>query len=228
MSLAGVIFDFDGVLADSEPRHLRAFQAALAPRGVQLATTEYYSRYLGFNDEGVFRAVALDQGWTLNDADLEELIRIKAERLDALVGQGETLFPGAANCVRHLATSVPIAIASGALASEIEAILAATSLRQHFSAIVASGDTPRSKPSPDPYLLAVELLRPFAIAAGHDPHGCFVAIEDSRWGIESALGAGLRCIGVAQTYPADELGIAHAVVATIGEVELDLIRRLCA
>lgn len=228
MSLAGVVFDFDGVLADSEPRHLRAFRAALAPRGVQLATAEYYGRYLGFNDEGVFRAVARDQGWALSDEDLAELIRVKGERLDALVGQGDTLFPGAADCVRRIAADIPIAIASGALASEIEAILATTGLRHHFSAVVASGDTPRSKPAPDPYLRAVELLRPFATAAGNDPHGCFVAIEDSRWGIESALGAGLRCIGVAQTYPADELQVAHAVVATISEIELDLIRSLCA
>ena len=227
MPLAGVIFDFDGVLADSEPLHLRAYQEVLAPRGIDLAATDYYDRYLGFDDPGVFRAVAHDQGWELGEETLAELIRVKGERFDTLVGQGEGLFAGAADCVRRVAAAVPVAIASGALGPEIEALLSTTGLRHHFKAIVASGDTPRSKPAPDPYLRAVELLRPFAGGAGPDPADCFVAIEDSRWGIESALAAGLRCLGVAQTYQADTLRNAHAVVPTIGDVELDALRRLC-
>ena len=227
MPLAGVIFDFDGVLANSEPLHLRAYREVLAPRGIELATTDYYDRYLGFDDLGVFRAVAHDQEWELGEETLGELIRVKGERFDTLVGQGDPLFAGAADCVRRVAAEVPVAIASGALGPEIEALLSTTGLRHHFKAIVASGDTPRSKPAPDPYLRAVELLRPFAAAASHDPVGCFVAIEDSKWGIESALGAGLRCLGVAQTYPADTLRNAHAVVGTIGDVELDALRSLC-
>ena len=227
MPLAGVIFDFDGVLADSEPLHLRAYQEVLAPRSIALSTTDYYDRYLGFDDVGVFCAVARDQGRELSVETLGELVRVKGERFDTLVGQGEALFPGAADCIRRVAAEVPVAIASGALGPEIEALLSTTGLRHHFTAIVASGDTPRSKPAPDPYLRAVELLRPFAAAAGHGPGGCFVAIEDSKWGIESALGAGLRCVGVAQTYPADELRDAHAVVSTIGDVQLDTLRGLC-
>ena len=227
MPLAGVIVDFDGVLANSEPLHLRAYREVLAPRGVDLAATDYYDRYLGFDDLGVFRAIAHDQGWELGEETLADLIRVKGERYDMLVGQGDTLFAGAADCVRRVAAEVPVAIASGALGPEIEALLSTTGLRHHFKAIVASGDTPRSKPAPDPYLMAVALLRPFAAPAGHEQGGCFVAIEDSKWGIESALGAGLRCLGVAQTYPATTLRDAHAVVPTIGDVELDALRRLC-
>ena len=227
MPLAGVIFDFDGVLANSEPLHLRAYQEVLAPRGIELATTDYYERYLGFDDLGVFRAVAKDQEWKLSEESLGELIRLKGERFDTLVGQGDALFPGAADCVRRVAAEVPVAIASGALGPEIEALLSTTGLRRHFKAVVASGDTPRSKPAPDPYLRAVELLRPFTAASGHDAGGCFVAIEDSKWGIESALGAGLRCIAVAQTYPEDELRDAHLVVSTIGDVHVETARELC-
>ena len=227
MPLAGVIFDFDGVLADSEPLHLRAYQEVLAPRGIELAATDYYNRYLGFDDLGVFRAVARDQEWTLSEETLAELIRTKGERFDTLVGQGDALFPGAADCVRRVSAAVPVAIASGALGSEIEALLTTTGLRHHFKVVVASGDTPRSKPAPDPYRRAVELLRPFTDAAEHDAGACFVAIEDSKWGIESALGAGLHCIAVAQTYPADQLRDAHAVVSTIGEVRVETARKLC-
>ena len=226
-TLAGVIFDFDGVLADSEPLHLRAYQEVLAQRGMTLAASDYYDRYLGFDDDGVFRTVSRDQGRELDEETLAALIRVKGERFDALAGQGEGLFPGAAACIRRVAAEAPIAIASGALAPEIDTVLAAADLRRHFRAIVASGDTPRSKPAPDPYLRARELLRPHVDAAGLDPGGGFVAVEDSMWGIESALAAGLRCVGVAQTYAASRLGTAHLVVPTIADVTPATLRAAC-
>ena len=227
MTLAGVVFDFDGVLADSEPLHLRACQDVLARRGMTLAASDYYERYLGFDDVGVFRTVARDQGRELDDHALAALVRVKGERFAALAGQGDGLFPGAADCIRRVAAEAPIAIASGALAPEIDTVLAAAGLRRHFRAIVASGDSPRSKPAPDPYLRALELLRPHVVAAGLDPGGCVVAVEDSTWGVESALAAGLRCVGVAQTYAASRLATAHLVVPTIADVTPDTLRAAC-
>lgn len=227
MALSGVIFDFDGVIADSEPLHLRAFQQTLAPRRITLEPAEYYERYLGFDDAGVFRALADDGGWALTEAALAELIAMKGEYFEALVHQGAALFPGAADAVRRIADEVPIAIASGALRSEIEMLLSATDLRQYFADIVASGDTPRSKPAPDPYAKAVDLLRGSTIAAGLDPNGCFVAIEDSNWGIESARAAGLRCIGIAHTYPADMLHGADTVLPSIDCLDIDAARIVC-
>ena len=227
MPLSGVIFDFDGVLADSEPLHLRAFQHVLAPRQVALKTTDYYEQYLGFDDEGVFRAIARAGGWELTEATLAELITRKGEYFDGLVQQGAALFPGAADAVRRIASAVPTAIASGAMRSEIETLLSTTDLRRHFQVIVASGDTPRSKPAPDPYARAVDLLRQFTEAAGLDPEGCFVAVEDSNWGIESALAAGLRCIGIAQTYPADALRGAHTVLPSIDHLDIKAVRQVC-
>ena len=222
-----MIFDFDGVLADSEPLHLRAFQQALAPRQVALEKRDYYEHYLGFDDEGVFRAIARAGGWDLTEANLAELITRKGEHFDALVQQGAALFPGAADAVRRIASEVPIAIASGAMRSEIEALLSTTDLRRHFKAIVASGDTARSKPAPDPYARAVDLLRPFTETAGLDPAGCFLAVEDSNWGIESALAAGLRCIGVAQTYAADTLRGAQTVLPSISHLDIKAARQAC-
>ncbi len=227
MTLAGVIFDFDGVLADSEPLHLRAFQDVLAERGMALDAADYYDRYLGFDDDGVFRQVWRDRGLAIDEEALAGLIRVKGERFEALAGQGEALFPGAADCIRRIAAEVPVAIASGALAPEIEMVLDAAGLRGHFRAVVASGDTPRSKPAPDPYLRAIGLLRPHVTAAGLDPAGCVVAVEDSMWGIESALAAGLRCVGVAQTYPASRLDAAHVVVPTIADVTPETLRAGC-
>jgi beta-phosphoglucomutase len=95
-----------------------------------------------------------------------------------------------------------------------------------FSAIVASGDTPESKPSPAPYRLAFELLlektgRPL------NPRRC-VAIEDSRWGLESAGGAGLRCVGVTNSYAAEALEGAELVVGGLDQLTLDALDRLCS
>ena len=56
--LQAIVFDFDGVIADSEPLHLRAFQRAFADFGLTLTAGDYYSRYLGFDDAGVFAAVS--------------------------------------------------------------------------------------------------------------------------------------------------------------------------
>ena len=124
------------------------------------------------------------------------------------------------------AAAVPIAIASGALRHEIDEIVNAAGLAPLFAAIVASGDTPESKPSPAPYRLAFDRLRG---ASGRplEPWRC-VAIEDSRWGLDSARGAGLRCVGVTNSYPADALGEAELVVGGLDSLTLDMLDQLVA
>jgi HAD superfamily hydrolase (TIGR01509 family) len=209
-----VVFDFDGVLADTEPLHLAAAQAALASRGATLTREEYYDRYLGFDDEGMFRAFGERSGWTLAAEDVIGLVAEKARWFERALAQSDVLYPGAAGCVRRLA-GLPLAIASGALRPEIEAVLARSGLRNRFAAIVASGDTPRSKPAPDPYARAVELLA--------QPASRCVAIEDSRWGIQSARAAGLRCIAVTHTYPAAELGSADAIVSSLDDISRETL-----
>ena len=90
-------------------------------------------------------------------------------------------------------------------------------------AIVASGDTPQSKPSPAPYTLAFELLQ--QTHAGLTMTRC-VAIEDSQWGLESARGAGLRCVGVTNSYPAAKLTSAELVVEGLHTLTLPMLDRL--
>jgi beta-phosphoglucomutase len=225
-ALQAVIFDFDGVIADSEPLHFRAFQQTLAEDGFELSPKEYYARYLGYDDVGMFQAFGEDRGVPMDAARVAGLVTRKGHTLQALLGSGSVLFPGAIEFVRAAAGAVPIAIASGALRREIDEVIAAADVAGLFSAIVASGDTPESKPSPAPYRLAFERLQE-AAGATLDPRRC-VAIEDSRWGLESARGAGLRCVGVTNSYPADELTGAELVVSGLKELTLDAIDRLCA
>ena len=209
MNLRAIVFDFDGVIADSEPLHLRAFQQALGEQGIFLSRDEYFTRYLGYDDVGACEALSRDRDLGMDERQVAALVTLKGVKLQEMMRAGEVLFPGAADFIRAAAETVPVAIASGALRHEIEEILEAAGLRPLFTTIVASGDTPQSKPSPAPYRLAVERLG--AVAGPLEPHRC-VAIEDSRWGLESALGAGLRCVGVTNSYPAAELSGAELIV----------------
>jgi beta-phosphoglucomutase len=225
-ALQAIVFDFDGVIADSEPLHFRAFQQALAEDGLELSPKEYYSRYLGYDDVGAFQAYGEDHGLPMEAARVKELVTRKGAKLQAMLHGGSVLFPGAVEFVRAAASAVPIAIASGALRHEIDEVVEAAGVASLFTAIVASGDTPESKPSPAPYRLAFERLRQ-ATGAALEPQRC-VAIEDSRWGLESARGAGLRCVGVTNSYPADELTGAELVVSGLQTLTLDALDRLCA
>ncbi|MEQ1758292.1 MAG: HAD family phosphatase [Vicinamibacterales bacterium] len=224
-ALQAVIFDFDGVIANSEPLHLRAFQQALGDEGIVLTAEEYYSRYLGYDDVGAFRALGQDRGIEMNQSRVATLVERKGVRLQELMDAGEVLFPGAADFIRASAQAVPIAIASGALRHEIDEIVVAAGLAPLFATIVASGDTPDSKPSPAPYRLAFERLK--AVQPDLEPHRC-VAIEDSRWGLASAAGAGLRCVGVTTSYGAGELADAELIVEGLHRLTVSALDDLVA
>jgi beta-phosphoglucomutase len=217
VTVRAVVFDFDGVIANSEPLHFRAYKSVLAAEGVTLHEADYYSRYLGYDDDGAFRAIARDSGIKWSGARIAALIARKAVELEALEQDGSVLFPGAADAIRATAAIMPIAIASGALGMEIRRVLDHEALTRYFTAIVAAEDTPVSKPAPDPYERAVELI---GQAHGEmEPHAC-VAVEDSKWGLESARAAGLRTVGVAQTYPEHELTAADVIISSMSEFDI--------
>jgi beta-phosphoglucomutase len=208
--ISAVVFDFDGVLADSEALHLRAYQDVLSAEGIGLTREEYYDRYLGFDDEGVFAELGKDLGLPMDAGRIAALVARKGDAFMTLVRNGEVLYPGAVRCVERMAAAFPLGIASGALRHEIETILGQGGLASHFRFIVASGDTPRSKPAPDPYRLAARLH-------GVAPEAC-VAIEDSHAGIESARAAGLKCVAVTHTYAGRTLGSANRIVTSLDEI----------
>ena len=226
-ALQAIVFDFDGVIADSEYLHLRAYQQVLAPEGISISNEEYFERYLGYDDVGVFTALLKDKGVPLDEGRMKQLVERKGERYESLAAAGEMLFPGAADFIRTAAAAVPIAIASGALTHEIEDVLDRAGLRPLFPVIVGADQTIRSKPDPEPYQTAFTRLRSLT---GRDliPWRS-VAIEDSRWGLMSARGADLRCVAVTNTYSADELRAdAELVVAGLQALTLDALDSLCA
>ncbi len=218
MILSALILDFDGVVADTEPLHLAAFQEVLAGIGLELSADDYYAKYLGYDDRSVLRAVAADRGRPLDEERVEALFKEKAMRLAARLRTATVLFPGVAEAIRRFAAELPVAIASGALRSEIEAVLAAAGLRPSIRAIVAAGETPAGKPAPDPFAKAVSLLGVDAARA--------VAVEDSVWGVESAKAAGLTVVAVTTSYPASAFPDVALVVPGLASLTLDALRAL--
>ncbi len=218
MSVSAVVFDFDGVLANTERLHLRAIQDALAAHGRALDDREYFERYLGYGDRDVFVELARELAWAVDDAAIQSLMSLKAERYRHHLETGEALYASAAGCVRALAARFPLAIASGSLHAEIEDILAAAGLRDAFRVIVGADDVASGKPAPDPYVKAAALL-------GVAPSTA-VAVEDSRWGLESARAAGLRTIAVTTTYGPAALTMADLVVDSLDAISPAVIERL--
>ena len=224
--LQAVFFDFDGVIADSEPLHLRAYRAVLQTDGIELDKVDYYARYLGYDDVGLFEALARDRGLALAAGTIDRWIAAKSRIVEEMLSSDSVLFPGAAACVKMLAEHVPLAIASGALEPEIAIVLDHAGLRGCFKAIASASDGVRGKPAPDLYLLAMAKLREqIKMSAPPDPASC-IAIEDSHWGLEAARKAGLRCVAVTHTYPAAELGTADLVVDRLGDLTIASIEVL--
>ncbi|HTM32205.1 MAG TPA: HAD family phosphatase [Vicinamibacterales bacterium] len=226
MILHAIVFDFDGVIADSERLHLRAYQDVLEPEGIELSERDYYDRYLGYDDVGVLREIGKDRGIAMNQLRIADLVERKGRRYEQLALAGEMLYPGAAEFIRAAAAArVPIAIASGALTHEIEEILRRTGLRSLFPVIVGADQTARSKPHPEPYQTAFARLK--AHTGRELEPWRSVAIEDSKWGLVSARGADLRLVAVTNTYSAAELREdAELVCAGLKELTLERLDAL--
>ena len=225
-ALQAIVFDFDGVIADSEALHLRAYREVLAPLGLGLPAEEYYQEYLGYDDWGVLERYARARGLAWDEAIISRLVNRKEHRYEALSAQGVMVFPGAAAFIRDAAAVVPIGVASAARTGEIEDVLERADLKHYFGAIVGADRVHRSKPAPDTYLEAFMILS--ASAGTPIERDRTVAIEDSSLGLESARAAGLRLVGVTNTHPASVLAsVAELVVSGLDGLTLTALDVLC-
>ena len=227
--LAAVLFDFDGVLVDSEPYHWAAFNEILQPLGLPISRTEYDAKYLGFDDRGAFQARFRDGGRALADDLLGRLVEAKGQALERLVTQqGIQPFPGVTALLGALHRErMPLALCTGATRRDVAVILRQLRLLDVFDVLVTADDVALSKPDPASYRLAVERLRQrfpaSAIAADQA-----LAVEDSLWGIQAARGAGLRVLAVAHTYAAEPLRLADHVLPSLAGVTPEQLRTLAA
>ncbi len=101
--LRAIVFDFDGVIANSEPLHYRAYHDVLEGFGIAFPEKDYYDRYLGFDDVGVFKALASDRGLSWTTDRIAGLVRSKADTIERLERNASILFPGAEAAIRRAA-----------------------------------------------------------------------------------------------------------------------------
>jgi HAD superfamily hydrolase (TIGR01509 family) len=224
--LRAVIFDFNGIIVDDEPIHFKLFQKVFGEEGILLTEEAYYERYLGFDDRGAFTAGFREHQRPLDDARIEELIERKAIYYQDMIRDHVSIFPGVKNLVPSLAESLPLAVASGALRPEIETILKTAGLLHHFNAIVSAEDVAQGKPEPEIFLKALTALNKHEGAHSIEAASC-VVIEDSKEGIRGARRAGMKCLAVTNSHPAELLSEANLVVKSLEEVTLPVLQKLC-
>jgi HAD superfamily hydrolase (TIGR01509 family) len=191
--LRAIIFDFDGVLADTEPLHFEAFSDVLAPLGISLSRDEYFSKYLGLNDEALLRAIFAEQRRALTDESLRRLRAAKDAAYEARIERGMNLLPGVADFIRAAGARWRLAICSGARRAEIQTILRRAGLAFDMDLVVSADEVPISKPDPTGYLRTLELLQ----MRHSDLHaGECLAVEDSILGLRAAKAAGLKTLAM--------------------------------
>ncbi|MBN2185010.1 MAG: HAD family phosphatase [Candidatus Krumholzibacteriota bacterium] len=180
-----VIFDFDNVVVDSEPYHLRAYSAVFASKGHTIDTDEYWLEWtsLGGGAEGEIQRYGLD-------LDPDDIRREKDPIYSAYCSGGEIpVFPEALKIINSFALSGFImAIASGSYEDDINAILSLNGISRLFASVTGKDGISKTKPDPETYIRALDRL-------GLSPRECF-AIEDAEKGVISAHGAGMKVITV--------------------------------
>jgi len=202
-----VLFDMDGVLADTEPLHLAAANRVLAAEGVELSPAEV-SRFLGCTDESMFTTLREERG--LRHEASRYAARKTLELLEIL-GGGIEPNPGVCELVLHLTLrGVDRVVASSSPPELIDAIVSSLGLKRSFSGLYSARQVGRGKPAPDLFLFA-------ARSRGVAPEACLV-IEDAPNGIKAAKAAGMRVVAVrTEVTHGLDLSEADAVLDSLSE-----------
>jgi len=254
-ALKMVAFDFDGVIADTEKAHFEMFRLALLEEGIEFTWSQYCEKYLGYTDLECIQHVLIDRD-RLNpplpttespeaNPDIQRIFQSKKTKYAAYIAENSLLLPGVRDLLDDLRKNrIVAAICSGALTEEIEFILEKEQIHPYFTFIVAAEDVSLGKPDPEGYRLCLQRLNEQLPSNTHpgpldscpdpadpprpvQPTECIV-IEDSLWGIQAAHAAGMKCLALTTSYPADQLSPADRIVADLSQVNTDLLREMIA
>ena len=225
--LRAVIFDFDGVITDSEILHLRAFNQSLAQYGIEITKNDYYTMYLGFNDTDCYKLL-IEKGLLKMDEQQINTLMIQKKKIFEQLAKAEgKMIEGVRDFLNMLEqNNIPMAICSGSLLTEVEMVLEDARLRHLFEVVVSGEQVKKGKPDPEGFLLSLQRLnenRENPIMANQ----CIV-IEDSHWGLEAAKAAGMHTIAVTNSYDAEQLSMAEKIVDRLNELSIDDLKQLCA
>lgn len=209
-----IIFDMDGVIVDSEPRHERAFLEIFDELGYGGRHEMDFAAYYGRSDRAFWTDFIAKH---TPPEPIETLLALKQDRLIDILRREQPLFDGLPDLLEKLAPHFPMAVASGSNHPVIDEVLAMKRLRRFFSVVVSVQDVGRGKPAPDVFLRTASLL-------DVNPRHCCV-IEDSAAGVEAGRAAGMQVIAITNTLPPERLTHAQHVVMTYEEIEALLLPR---
>ena len=212
----GVIFDFDGVIVDSEELQYRSYSAALARYGAAVTREEYEREWIaaGLGPEYAVHRFGLP-------IDPDELRRIKEPIYHDMLRREAQLIPGAGAAIERLSVEFPLAVATNSTAADLALVFEPFDLRRYFTAVVTREDYEGRKPAPDAFLVAAERL-------ALPPAAC-VVIEDATKGVLAAQRAGCPCIAIPNDFTRNnDFAAATIVLEAMDQLTGELIRRLVA
>lgn len=195
-----ILFDFDGVLVDSEPVHWACWAEVLKPLGVELDWDYYRDNCIGIDDREMLRVMAARGNPPRDWESLWERYPEKKEIFRARMMQGSPFAPALSGFLDELRGSYKLAVVSSSGRSEIEPLLIAGGIRQYFQALVCGREAGKLKPEPEPYLLAAKLLD------ARTP----LVVEDSAAGVASGRAAGFEVLAV--PHPSEVPGLVSGVL----------------
>jgi HAD superfamily hydrolase (TIGR01509 family) len=231
MVLKAVLFDFNGVIINDEPLHESLLAQILLEENMRANPDEFREVCLGRSDRACLQDLLMRRGRVVSEDYLSGLIarksRLYQQQLEAL----ETVptYSGITDLIFKIrVANLAMAVVSGAVRSEIEWVLNKLDLAQYFSVIVAGDDIPTSKPDPAGYLLAVDRLNQENPSLELKAEECLV-IEDTFPGIEAAKNAGMKVVGVANSYPYHMMQRqSNWAVDYLSDLELDRVLQVFA
>lgn len=225
--LKAILFDFNGVIINDEPLHEKLLSQILVEENLRPKPEEFWEVCVGRSDRACITELFSRRGRVLTEQQLTDLIARKSEYYRRQLEELEKLpsYPGIEDLIfQARSAQLKLGVVSGAMLSEIELVLERLNLKQHFVAIVAGDQIPTSKPDPTGYLLAVERLNQQFPDLSLKPQEC-LAIEDTFPGIEAARRAGMKVVGVANTYPFHMMQrCSNWAVDYLSDLELDRIK----
>jgi beta-phosphoglucomutase family hydrolase len=207
--IEAVIWDLDGVLANTASYHLSAWQEIFSKRGVKF-TEEDFRRSFGQRNDTIIKNTLGEQ---TTQGEIEAIAEEKEATFRRMIGQKIKPFPGAVELVYSLRRQgVKLAIASSTPIENIRLITSSLGVANCFQAIVTGHDVTEGKPSPQVFLLAAKRL-------GAEPENCIV-IEDAVAGVTAAKRAGMHCVAVTSTRSRQSLKQADLIVRTLEEISI--------
>jgi beta-phosphoglucomutase len=212
---AAVLWDMDGVIADTGFYHMRSWQETFHQTGITFTKTDF-NRVFGMRSDEIIRSV-LGKDFTLEK--MQTIMELKETTFRRLYRDNIKSFPGAIELIKSLNEAhFKQALVSSTPIENINLITGTLGIRACFDEIISGGDVTEGKPSPQGYLLAARKL-------GVVPAKC-VVIEDAVVGVCAAKAGGMTCIAVTNTHPTEKLVEADLVVDSLEKVDVVVVERL--